>query len=39
MNALSALGANYAFDNMLGKNDRDWSAENLKKAEEARAKV
>lgn len=36
MNSLSASIANYALDNMLGKNDRDWSAENLQKADEAR---
>jgi CubicO group peptidase (beta-lactamase class C family) len=38
MNALSSSIAYNALDNLLGRNDRDWSAENLKKAAEARDK-
>jgi hypothetical protein len=36
MNALPNSVAYYALDHLLGQNDRDWSAENLKKAAEAR---
>ncbi len=37
MTGLPSSVASYALDALLGANDRDWSAENLKKAAEARA--
>ena len=38
MTGLPGSVANYALDELLGQHDRDWSAENLKKATEAREK-
>ena len=38
MTGLPGAVANYALDEMLGKHEKDWSAENLKKAVEAREK-
>jgi CubicO group peptidase (beta-lactamase class C family) len=38
MTALPVSVANWAMDELLGKHERDWSAENLKKAAEDRAK-
>lgn len=38
MTGLPGSVANYALDELLGQHERDWSAENLKKAAEAREK-